>query len=276
MGPWVDPRALEAGPGTLQGLHRAAQAERLPVAPHDGDRTVRRADGDPDPDPGHAPRRRARHRRPLEIQGRPRSPPNATTPNSTGSGSCVEWQKEISDPHEFLDAVKLNLFPDEVFVFTPKGEVINLPAGSTPIDFAYAIHSEVGSHCSGAKVNGTPRAAAPEAEGRRHRRDPRGHVRPWRARRSGCAAFWTPIGATITGKGELRALDRGREIDLADVDEDVRIEAPAAEGGDVVRHRLLVIGARGDPAEDWRRQDQLRDLLEIARIDLPTRYSLIE
>ena len=66
----------------------------------------------------------------------------------------VEWQKEISDPHEFLDAVKLNLFPDEVFVFTPKGEVINLPAGSTPIDFGYAIHSEIGSHCSGAKVNG--------------------------------------------------------------------------------------------------------------------------
>lgn len=66
----------------------------------------------------------------------------------------VEWQKEISDPHEFLDAVKLNLFPDEVFVFTPKGEVINLPAGSTPVDFAYAIHSEVGSHCAGAKVNG--------------------------------------------------------------------------------------------------------------------------
>ena len=66
----------------------------------------------------------------------------------------VEWQKELSDPHEFLDAVKLNLFPDEVFVFTPKGEVINLPVGATPIDFAYAIHSEVGSHCAGAKVNG--------------------------------------------------------------------------------------------------------------------------
>ncbi|MFO0689251.1 MAG: bifunctional (p)ppGpp synthetase/guanosine-3',5'-bis(diphosphate) 3'-pyrophosphohydrolase [Myxococcota bacterium] len=66
----------------------------------------------------------------------------------------VEWQKEIQDPHEFLDAVKLNLFPDEVFVFTPKGEVINLPAGSTPVDFAYAIHSEVGSHCAGARVNG--------------------------------------------------------------------------------------------------------------------------
>jgi GTP pyrophosphokinase len=66
----------------------------------------------------------------------------------------VKWQKEISDPHEFLDAVKLDLFPDEVFVFTPTGEVINLSSGATPIDFAYAIHSEVGSHCAGAKVNG--------------------------------------------------------------------------------------------------------------------------
>ncbi|MAG32215.1 MAG: GTP pyrophosphokinase [Deltaproteobacteria bacterium] len=66
----------------------------------------------------------------------------------------VEWQREISDPHEFLDAVKLDLFPNEVFVFTPTGEVINLPSGATPVDFAYAIHSEVGSHCAGAKVNG--------------------------------------------------------------------------------------------------------------------------
>ncbi len=66
----------------------------------------------------------------------------------------VEWQKELSDPHEFLDAVKLDLFPNEVFVFTPTGEVMNLPSGATPVDFAYAIHSEVGSHCAGAKVNG--------------------------------------------------------------------------------------------------------------------------
>jgi guanosine-3',5'-bis(diphosphate) 3'-pyrophosphohydrolase len=66
----------------------------------------------------------------------------------------VEWQKEISDPHEFLDAVKLDLFPNEVFVFTPTGEVINLSTGATPLDFAYAIHSEIGSHCAGSKVNG--------------------------------------------------------------------------------------------------------------------------
>jgi GTP pyrophosphokinase len=66
----------------------------------------------------------------------------------------LDRQQELSDPHEFLDAVKVDLFPDEVFVFTPQGDVINLPRGSTPLDFAYAIHSEVGSHCAGARVNG--------------------------------------------------------------------------------------------------------------------------
>ena len=66
----------------------------------------------------------------------------------------LEWQRELSDPHEFLDTVKMDLFPGEIFVFTPRGEVINLPRRASPIDFAYAIHSEVGSECSGARVNG--------------------------------------------------------------------------------------------------------------------------
>ncbi|MFP6624372.1 MAG: bifunctional (p)ppGpp synthetase/guanosine-3',5'-bis(diphosphate) 3'-pyrophosphohydrolase [Myxococcota bacterium] len=66
----------------------------------------------------------------------------------------LEWQRDLADPHEFLDAVKVDLFPDEVFVFTPTGEVITLPQRATALDFAYAIHSEVGDQCGGAKVNG--------------------------------------------------------------------------------------------------------------------------
>ena len=66
----------------------------------------------------------------------------------------LEWQRDLADPHEFLDTVKMDLFPDEVFVFTPRGEVINLPRRASTVDFAYAIHSEVGDHCAGARVNG--------------------------------------------------------------------------------------------------------------------------
>ena len=66
----------------------------------------------------------------------------------------MEWQKEVVDAESFVDAVKVDLFQDEVFVFTPKGDVLNLPSGSTPVDFAYRVHTEVGHRCIGAKVNG--------------------------------------------------------------------------------------------------------------------------
>lgn len=65
-----------------------------------------------------------------------------------------EWQKETADPEEFLESLRFDLGTPEVFIFTPKGSVIALPAGSTPVDFAYAVHTEIGNRCVGAKVNG--------------------------------------------------------------------------------------------------------------------------
>lgn len=66
----------------------------------------------------------------------------------------MEWQHELKDPEEFMESLKIDFFDDEVFVFTPQGDVIDLPAGSTPIDFAYRVHSAVGNKCVGAKIDG--------------------------------------------------------------------------------------------------------------------------
>ena len=69
-------------------------------------------------------------------------------------GQMVQLQKEFKDPKEYLEALKVDIFSDEIFVFTPTGDILSLPKGSNPIDFAYRVHSEVGHHCIGAKVNG--------------------------------------------------------------------------------------------------------------------------
>ena len=68
--------------------------------------------------------------------------------------SLLEWQSEVGDAESFVDTVKIDLLQDEVYVFTPKGDVLNLPSDSTPVDFAYRIHTEVGHRCIGARVNG--------------------------------------------------------------------------------------------------------------------------
>jgi GTP diphosphokinase / guanosine-3',5'-bis(diphosphate) 3'-diphosphatase len=68
--------------------------------------------------------------------------------------SMLDWQQDLSDPQEFMESLKIDLFEDEVYVFTPKGEVKSLAAGATPLDFAYEVHTEIGHRCVGARVNG--------------------------------------------------------------------------------------------------------------------------
>ncbi len=85
--------------------------------------------------------------------------PVPTAPDSSGNDMAwlrqlLDWQKETEDPGEFLESLRFDLNTTEVFVFTPKGDVISLPSGATPVDFAYAVHTEVGHRCIGARVNG--------------------------------------------------------------------------------------------------------------------------
>ncbi|MBI5519871.1 MAG: bifunctional (p)ppGpp synthetase/guanosine-3',5'-bis(diphosphate) 3'-pyrophosphohydrolase, partial [Desulfovibrio sp.] len=66
----------------------------------------------------------------------------------------LDWQRDLKDPREFMSSLRIELFQDEVYVFTPRGDIKELPEGATPVDFAYSVHSKVGDHCAGAKVNG--------------------------------------------------------------------------------------------------------------------------
>ena len=75
-------------------------------------------------------------------------------PNILWLRQLLEWQKEVQDPRTFLTTLKVDLYPDEVYVFTPKGEVFSFPRGATPLDFAYRVHTDLGHHCAGARVNG--------------------------------------------------------------------------------------------------------------------------
>lgn len=74
--------------------------------------------------------------------------------NLTWLRQLLEWQKDVNDPNDFMETLKIDFLADEVYVFTPNGDVINLPEGSTPIDFAYRVHTGVGNTCQGAKING--------------------------------------------------------------------------------------------------------------------------
>ena len=176
------PLALAPDPGPVRRLHRGPQEQPLPVAPHRG---RSRIDG-----------------KPLEIQirthadapGRPRSaspptgatrrapsPTASTTPSSPGCASS--WTGSATsrvDATEFVEGIKLDIFQDQVFVFTPKGDIKDLPAGATPLDFAYRIHTDVGHRTIGAEGQQPARAARLPAQERRHRRDrdDQGRARP--------------------------------------------------------------------------------------------------
>ena len=84
----------------------------------------------------------------------PKGEPDEVDEALTWFRQVLDWQKDTSEPEEFMEFLRMDLFQGEIFIFTPKGEVKQLPTGATPIDFAYSVHTEVGHHCAGARVNG--------------------------------------------------------------------------------------------------------------------------
>ena len=84
----------------------------------------------------------------------------------------LESQQDVRDPQEFMQNLRIELYPEEVYIFTPKGEVKSLPRGATPVDFAYSVHTDVGHQCVGARVNGRMVPLRTRLDERRHRRDP--------------------------------------------------------------------------------------------------------
>jgi guanosine-3',5'-bis(diphosphate) 3'-pyrophosphohydrolase len=96
----------------------------------------------------------AAHWKYKEIKNVSATEPSAVSDEMGWLRQLLDWQREAQEPDEFLDSLRFDLGANEVYVFTPKGDVIALPAGSTPVDFAYAVHSEIGHRCIGARVNG--------------------------------------------------------------------------------------------------------------------------
>ena len=132
-----DPRALDAAARSLQGLHRDPEVQPLPVAAHDGDRPEGPRGRDPDPHARDAPARRVRRRGALEVQGADgdggkRRHVRSNDTDMAWLAHISDWQAETADPGEFLDSLRFEIGAKEVYVFTPKGRVIGLPAGRDP------------------------------------------------------------------------------------------------------------------------------------------------
>ncbi len=179
----------------------------------------------------------------------------------------LEWQKELKDPAEFLEGVKVDLFQDEVYVFTPKGDVRVFPRGATPIDFAYQIHTQLGDHVTGARINGKIEPLryklrngdvveilthAPPAPGQglaRLRRAPRGPAR----RSAITCGKSSATRASASAKSCSRRSSTPRAISATQAVQERRRDAPRlrdAQGaeprGALHRHRLRQDRSRGD------------------------------
>ena len=128
----------------------------------------------------------------------------------------LESHQEVRDSQEFLANLKIDLYPEEVYAFTPRGQVKVLPDGATPIDFAYAIHTDVGHRCVGARVNGRMVPLRTQAQERRHRRDHH-QCRPRSRAATGCRFVRTSrarskIRQLIQTEEKNRAVDVGRKL----------------------------------------------------------------
>ena len=145
--------------GPVQGLRRDAEVQHVPVAAHDGDRPAGQAGRAADPHLRACTAARSTASPRTGSTRRTAAP--ASTPTSSGDvddmawvRQLLDWQSEVEDPGEFLESLRFEINRAEVYVFTPRGDVIALPTGATPVDFAYAVHTEVGHHTIGARVNG--------------------------------------------------------------------------------------------------------------------------
>ena len=210
------PSDVVAGAGPHQGLHRDAAAQRLPVAAHLGDQRARHAVRGADPDDRDAPDGRGRHRRALEVQGRAASAISKDERYFQWMRQLLEYQQEVRDPQEFIQNLKVDLYPEEVYTFTPKGQVKALPARRHADRFRL-----LDSHRRRPPVRRRARqrqdgAAARAPQERRHRRDhhaggPQAEPRLAELRRHLARALQDQAFHPARGEG-ARAIDLGRKV----------------------------------------------------------------
>ena len=165
------PPDVVAGPGPDQGLHRDAAAERLSVAAHLRRQRARISVRGPDQDRGDAPARRGGDRRALEVQGRPRRRQSRRAVFPLDAAAARGPAGRCGIRRSSCRTSKIDLYPEEVYIFTPKGEVKSLPRGATAVDFAYTIHTDVGTSVRRRPHQRQDGSAAHASAERRHRRD---------------------------------------------------------------------------------------------------------